>query len=185
MILLTDKATQMDDLLDKMAEDIQLDKTRYDRMVSCFEALKRWIEEDEKFFKPYKYDVYPHGSVRLFTANKPLKNDEFDLDIAVHLKIVSNNFSPERIFSELKRRLEEHEKYKAILEIKSRCLRLNYSGDFHMDILPGMQESPCDENKIIVPDRKLKDWVSSNPRGYANWFMKRVNMVEESLLEKA
>lgn len=184
MIALENRATQIDDLLDKMAEEVQLDKTRYDRMKGHYEAVKKWIEDDEKFFKPFKYDVYPHGSVRILTTVKPLAN-EFDLDITLHLKTSWTNHTPLKIYNELKRRLEENSTYKGILEPKNRCLRLNYSGDFHMDILPGIQESEWDEDKLKVPDKELGTWVSSNPRGYAKWFLGRANMVKESLLEKA
>jgi hypothetical protein len=54
-----------------------------------------------------------------------------------------------------------------------------------MDILPGIQENAFDQNKIKVPDRELGDWVSSNPRGYGDWFIAKANLIKESLLEKA
>ena len=54
-----------------------------------------------------------------------------------------------------------------------------------MDILPGIQENEFDQNKIKVPDHDLGDWVSSNPRGYGDWFISKANLVRESLLEKA
>lgn len=185
MIALQDPKTQIDDLLDKMAEDLQLDQTRYERMKSHYNAVKDWIEADDKFFKPFKYDVYPHGSVRILTTVKPIGKDEFDLDIAVHLKTSWTTHTPQRIYNELKRRLEENEIYKKMLIPKNRCLRLDYSGDFHMDILIGIQENEWDEDKLRVPDNLLGTWVSSNPRGYASWFLKRANMVKVSLLEKA
>ena len=71
------------------------------------------------------------------------------------------------------------------MELKNRCIRLNYSGDFHMDILPGIQENEWDEDKLQIPDRLLGCWVSSNPRGYAKWFLDKSNTVKISLLEKA
>ncbi|MEZ4993541.1 MAG: nucleotidyltransferase [Saprospiraceae bacterium] len=185
MLVLENKATQVDSLLDKMAEDIQLDKTRYERMIQSYEAVKKWIEADEAFFKPYKYEVYPHGSVRIFTSVKPIGKDEFDLDIVLHFVNSLILHSPLRIYTELKRRLSEHETYRKMLEPKSRCLRLNYSGDFHMDIMPGIQESLLDVNKINVPDRELGKWVSSNPRGFAEWFMGKANLAKSSLLERA
>jgi len=185
MITLQDPRTQIDDLLDKMAESVQLDKSRYERMKKHYEAVKDWIESDEKFFKPYKYDVYPHGSVRILTTVKPIGKDEFDLDIAIHLTSSLGTHTPARIYAELKRRLEEHATYKAMLETKNRCIRLNYAGDFHMDILPGVQEFAWDDNRLKVPDKEMGTWVSSNPRGYANWFMERASLVKESLLEKA
>ena len=185
MLVIENRAPQLDSLLDKMAREVQLDETRYKRMIVSYEAIKKWIESDEKFFKPYKYEVYPHGSVRIFTTVKPIGRDEFDLDIVIHFKDNTLRHPPMKIYTELKRRLNENETYKKILEPKSRVLRLNYSGDFHMDIMPGIQDTPFDENKIKVPDRELGDWVSSNPRGYADWFMARANLAESSLLEKA
>jgi len=184
-MLLDNRDTQIDDLLDKMAEELQLDKTRYERMKQHYEAVKKWIEDDEKFFKPFKYDVYPHGSVRILTTVKPFGSDEFDLDIVLHLKTQYGSHTPEKLYMELKRRLSENATYKAMLEPKKRCLRLNYSGEFHMDILTGIQENEWSEDMIRVPDRELGTWVSSNPRGYAKWFIDRANSVRESILEKA
>lgn len=185
MITTNERLTRLDSLLDSMAEAIQLDKSRYERMKQAYEAVKEWIDGDEVFFKPYKYDVYPHGSVRIQTSVKPISSDEFDLDIVVHLIADYSITSPSKVYNELKRRLNEHEKYMKMLELKNRCIRLNYSGDFHMDIMPGIQESPFDNNKIKVPDRKLNSWVSSNPKGYADWFLAKANLIKESYLEKA
>lgn len=185
MIYLRDKKTQIDDILDRMAEELQLGNSRYDRMKQHYEAVKRWIEGDEKFFKPFSYEVYPHGSVRILTTVKPIGKDEFDLDIALHIKTNHVAHTPQRIYQELKRRLMENETYKDMLVPKNRCLRLNYAGDFHMDILPGIQEFEWDIDRLCIPDRELGSWVSSNPRGYAKWFNDRANAVKVSLLEKA
>jgi hypothetical protein len=185
MIVFDKRATQLDNLLNEMAKEVQLDETRYKRMIVSYEAVKNWIESDEIFFKPYEYEVYPHGSVRIFTTVKPIGKDEFDLDMVLHFKDTMIVHSPLKIYSELKRRLNEHDIYKKMVESKSRVIRLNYSGDFHMDLMSGIQDNPLDENKIRVPDRELGEWVSSNPRGYANWFMDKANLVKSSLLEKA
>jgi len=185
MIPFQNKYVQLDDLLDRMAESLQLDKTRYELMIQHYEAIKKWIEADEQFFKPFKYELYPHGSVRIRTTVKPIGKDEFDLDIALHLKLQWDIHTPEKIYFELRRRLSEHAIYKEKMELKNRCIRLNYSGDFHMDILPGVQENDWDEDKIRVPDRLLGYWVSSNPRGYSKWFLNKANTVKISLLEKA
>lgn len=185
MITLENKTTQIDDLLDKMAEALQLDDTRRDRMETSYESVKNWLEEDEIFFKPYNLDVYSHGSVRILTTVKPFGKDEFDLDIAIHLKNDTPH-APQRVYAELKRCMEAYaQKHGVKAEAKNRCIRLNYARDFHMDILPGIQENPFDQNKMKVPDRKLGDWVSSNPKGYGDWFIGKANLVRESLLEKA
>lgn len=185
MMIFNSRATQIDDLLDKMAEAVQLDDSRYQRMVTSYESVKNWIETDEMFFKTYHYDVYPHGSVRILTTVKPIGKDVFDLDIAIQLNSMTYH-NPQRIYEELKRCMGTYAKKHGLkLETKNRCVRLNYAGDYHIDILPGVQESMYDNNRIKVPDRELGDWVSSNPRGYADWFIGKANLVRESLLEKA
>ncbi len=54
-----------------------------------------------------------------------------------------------------------------------------------MDIMPGCQEFVDDPDRILVRDKKLKDNVSSNPRGYGAWFNGKADTVREFLLEKA
>lgn len=185
MLTLQDKSVQLDDLLNRAAASLQLDTTRQKRMESAYNNVREWIEADEDFFKPFQFEIYPHGSVRTGTTVKPFARNEFDLDVVIHLRSQLVKFSPEKIYQELKRRLSEHEGFKKMLEPKNRCLRLNYAGDFHMDILPGVQESEWDNNKLLVPDRERGTWVSTNPRGYADWLMNVASKVELSLLEKA
>ena len=57
-----------------------------------------------------------------------------------------------------------------MVELKKRCVRVNYANDFHMDIMPGKLISP-ETKEIIVPDHELKGWNHhSNPIGFADWF---------------
>lgn len=182
---ITANAAQLDDALNRIAAARQLDQTRYQKMVSTYEAVNKLIENDEDFFKNVALDLYPQGSVRTETSVKPLKNDEFDLDCVLHIRLNHENHDPFSVFKHLKRVLSSHGTYRDMMEVKSRVIRLNYAGDFHMDIMVGCQESWNDEDRIMVPDRKLYRWVSSNPRGYAKWFNQRVDSVQEFLLEKA
>jgi hypothetical protein len=75
--------------------------------------------------------------------------------------------------------LGDHGTYRLLLEPKDRCLRINYAGDFHLDIIPAC---PVSADAIKVPDRKLAAWVPSNPIGYAEWFFERCQY--RKLLEK-
>ena len=68
MLVIEKRATQIDNLLNEMAKEVQLDETRYKRMIVSYEAIKKWIESDEVFFKPFKYEVYP---CLLYTSPSP------------------------------------------------------------------------------------------------------------------
>jgi len=49
--------------------------------------------------------------------------------------------------------------------------------------MPGVQESIFDKNKIKIPDKEKKQWKSSNPKGYGDWFDNRCKIKEPTLLE--
>lgn len=176
---------RLDDLLNRIAESLQLDKTRREKMETAYKAVSEWIEVDEGFFADVEFEIYPHGSVLVGTTVKPNNKEEFDLDFVMHIRMDLDKYDPEEVYRELRRRLEQHETYKQMLVPKNRVLRLNYAGDFHIDIMPGCQEFTFDPDRILVRDKKLKNSVSSNPRGFGRWFNAKANTVQEFLLEKA
>ena len=186
MYFLNNKTAQIDDLLARAAEKLQLDKTRREKIESSYQAIQEVLENDPKYFYSKKFEIYPQGSVRIGTTVKPLAKNEFDLDIVLHIRDnVYEQTNPMIVFNELKRVLSENGNYKEKVKPKTRCVRLDYAGDYHMDILPGCQHSINNEDKIVIPDRELKEWLISNPRGYAKWFMSKAESVRQSLLEKA
>jgi hypothetical protein len=176
---------QVDDLLNRIAERLQLDDTRRASAERSYNAVSEWIEADEGFFKKVPFDIYPQGSYRIGTSVKPLQGDEFDLDIVIHMTLPYDNLDPIEVLNQLERRLREHGLYKTMLKRKNRCIRIVYANLFHIDILPGFQESALDANRIVVPDRLLKAWTPSNPKGYSDWFKSKYIKQELLLLEKA
>jgi hypothetical protein len=180
-----DRNVNLDALLARIAESIQLDDTRKERMESAYNAIDSLFSSDDIFWNKVKYEIYPQGSVKIGTTIKPQGVDEFDLDIVVHIQDNWQKYTSSLIYGQLKRVLSDSSHYSERIELKNRCIRVNYSGDFHMDILPGVQEFSYDPNTIKIPDRELHNWVSSNPRGYADWFLEKASTVRVLLLEKA
>lgn len=176
---------QIDDLLNRIAEKLQLDDTRIASAERSYNAISEWIEGDLVFFKNIPFNIYPQGSYRIGTGIKPLKGEEFDLDIVVHMNAPYEMFNPIDTLNQLERRLRENGLYKTMLERKNRCVRINYANLFHIDILPGFQESALDLNRIVVPDRSLKDWTPTNPKGYGDWFKSKYINKNLILLEKS
>lgn len=185
MLITTDSKTQLEDTLAKMAEASELDQTRWNRLKSAYEAISEWLNDDPEFFSQVEFEIYPQGSVAIGTTTKPYGKTEFDLDVVIHIKLLSSNYEPEAIFNEVLRRLEEKEFYKGIMEPKSRCVRLNYAGDFHLDVVPGCMVVLYDGDTIDITDQKNKIWLRSCPKGYKKWFLDIANKVQVTLLEKA
>ncbi|WP_420583113.1 nucleotidyltransferase [Reichenbachiella sp.] len=185
MLITSDSHTQLEDTLAKMAEAAELDQTRWNRLKSAYEAISKWLSEDPDFFGDAEIEIYPQGSVSIGTTTKPIGKSEFDLDVIIHIQLLSSNYEPETIFNEVVRRLNENETYKKMSESKSRCVRLNYKGDFHLDVVPGCMVVVYDKNLIDIPDQKQKIWLRSCPRGYQAWFLDIANRVQMTFLEKA
>ena len=67
-------------------------------------------------------------------------------------------------------RIANNGKYRSILEIRSRCIRLNYAGQFHLDIIPACPNPEQSGTAILIPDRELQSLKNSNPKAYIGWF---------------
>jgi len=185
MLITSDSYTQLEDTLAKMAEAAELDQTRWSRLKISYEAISKWLSEDLGFFGKVEIEIYPQGSVSIGTTTKPYGKTEFDLDVVIHIKKLSSDYEPETIFNEVVRRLNENETYKKMSEPKSRCVRLNYKGDFHLDVVPGCMVILYDDKLIDIPDQKNKIWLRSCPKRYQTWFLNIANKVQMTYLEKA
>lgn len=77
---------------------------------------------------------------------------------------------PRELYNNIFNVLKNDGVHNTMVEQKSRCIRVNYANDFHLDIMPGKVINRT-TNEIIVPDKKLNGWYHhSNPIGFAEWF---------------
>ena len=67
---------QREDILARIAQKLELDPTRREKMEQSYSAVSDWLDKDEGFFKNKNIDIYAHGSVRIYTTVKPLNDDE-------------------------------------------------------------------------------------------------------------
>ena len=65
-----------------------------------------------------------------------------------------------------------------------RCWRLNYANEFHMDITPSIPNPNCRFGGELVPDKTLKMWKASNPKGYKRLFEERAKLAPVIRLRK-
>jgi hypothetical protein len=160
---------QLDDLLHRIGGKLQITKTQYTEAETHYTAVSDWLAEDEALFDGADIQIYPQGSLRLGTTVKPLADQEFDLDLVCEVnQLWHPGRNPIETLNAIEHRLRDHKTYAPMVQRMNRCIRLNYSNEFHMDILPAY---PTAENGALkVPDRELKGWKDSNPKGFADWF---------------
>ena len=161
-------ATYKEKLLVGICEKLQLTPGRYKLADERYQTIADTIQADP-VFRNIKLEVYPHGSFRLKTTVKPLLKNEYDLDFVVEIPR-NLKMTPMELYNHVYRILSSDGVHNGMVEKKTRCIRVNYANDFHMDIMPGQVYNSV-TREIIVPDCDLKYWYHhSNPIGYANWF---------------
>lgn len=177
---------QLDDLLDRICIKLQLNETRKKRIEQSYKALCKFIDNSDGYFSKYRNkEFYAQGSYRIETTVKPKGRDEFDLDFILEINGDWKQEDPIKFLNELYKLFKESDVYKDKVEQKNRCVRINYENDFHIDILPGFSVSlNQNDTNLKVPDKELKDWTNSNPKGYAEWFKEKASLVNQVLLEK-
>ncbi|TAM43569.1 MAG: nucleotidyltransferase [Gammaproteobacteria bacterium] len=180
---LRDKVTRMG-LLHEIFQGLDLTETQLNTARDRYEAVGKWLAGgDDPVLKPAS--IYPQGSVALGTATRPIRGNEFDVDLVCFLLGLTTATDPASVKALIGRRLRQEARYAAMLEEKPRCWRLNYSGQFHLDITPAISNPRCANGGELVPDKQLRQWKATNPKGYRRKFEQYASLAPSFSIEFA
>ena len=157
--------------LEKICQALELTETQYGAAKAHYEAVGKWLSESESNVLRTAI-IYPQGSVSYGTTVRPVRYQEFDLDLVSYLPSLPPSIVPAFVKKLVGDRLKKHSYYKSILEEKARCWRLNYANEFHLDITPSIPNPQCIYHGELVPDKDLNEWKPTNPKGYSDWVNK-------------
>lgn len=158
--------------LEEICQDLDLTAEQIKRAKSAYEAVADWLSRSHHPLLQ-NINVSPQGSTALGTAIRPLGRDEFDVDLICLLLNGHANMAPAEIKKIIGDRLRENATYEKILIEKKRCWRLDYAGDFHLDLSATIRNTQCVNAGELVTDKKLEGWHPTNPKGYRTLFDKR------------
>lgn len=163
------KKQRIADLLSQIIETLDLTKTQYANIESAYNGVGTFLSKGDD---PLLQDavIYPQGSVRLNTTVKPKNEEQYDIDLICYLPHATQA-DYTGVISAIRRRLESHSTYKDLLSDLPRGFRINYAGDYHLDITPGRDHTGAERpgQPLWVVDAQTA-WKESNPSGYAEWF---------------
>jgi len=113
-------------------------------------------------------EVIPQGSMAHRTIIKPLPNHEFDADILLHLQ-PNENWEAKDYIQELYTAFRTSATYKDRLTRKSRCVRVQYAGDCHVDVVPFLERQPGLFYITNKDEGESGDYERTDPTGYTAW----------------
>jgi len=178
----TGLASSVDQLLEWIVEPIQLTRAQYQEAVAVYDEMRLWLHDPSSGLAKHTILIYPQGSGALGTTIRPKGRVEYDLD-AVCL-IEAAGVSPIALYQSVLVRIKHHPKYGSLVRERDRCIRLKLKDKFHFDLIPAIPDPERGGTFILVPDRKLKFWVGSNPLGYIEAFKTAETLVLEEVAKR-
>jgi hypothetical protein len=185
-MLKADASRQLDDLLQYLAESLDIPAALDDEFAARYADLSLWIREDSESRHRTDSVIYLQGSRRLGTLVVPVRpGQDYDFDLVYLRDLAKSGVTQDelkrqvgeqlaRYVESVRRRGQEVPR----LEQGARCWTLRWGQRFHMDIVPAIPDDDTSllsygGEQIAITDRDLRYWQSSNPRGYAAWFRRR------------
>ncbi|MFO0726471.1 MAG: nucleotidyltransferase [Myxococcota bacterium] len=172
-------------MLQGVCADLQITATQREKAVSRYRSIGEWLEGTATgILRGAPVHIYPQGSLRIGTTNKPINAAEFDLDIVAEIQVDARFIHPPiSLLHAVEARLREHGTYSEMLVRKNRCIRVVYADEFHLDVLPACPDPARTDGSIVVADRAQRCWKPSNPNGYADWIELRAEHLSTRLVK--
>jgi hypothetical protein len=163
-------------LLEAIGGELDLNQSRREDAETRYTAVSSWlIGSDDPRLK--STSVFLAGSTAIGTNVRPLSGEEHDVDLMSVVLGLGADSSPSEVKALIGRRLRENARYAEILEEMTRCWRIVYANEFHLDITPAIRNPNCPHGGLLVPDKELRRWKPSHPKGFRDRFDGRALLV--------
>ena len=180
---------------ERFLSNISVDQDKLTRIRSAHSRLRRVLESDE-YMGPALLETFLQGSYVHGTAIRPLgDNSEFDVDVCCLLNLAESPLQtsePRPVIRWLGRRLKRMEAYNGRVSTRPKCIRIDFPGDFHMDVVPLVEDrgqgntyyaggslvervipigyTNSSNSNLLVPNSDVNGWESTNPKGLRDWY---------------
>jgi len=153
-----------------MNDEVNLNSSRIKILNQKRTTIQTFIQNSDTFKSIY-IDMFSQGSYKHKTIIKPPKvNKEFDADILLHLEPSELWESNPKIYiNELYNIFNDTDRYKDIVIKNTRCITLNYVGDFHVDIVPVVKRN----GNFYIINKSENIFEKTNPIKYTNWLISK------------
>ena len=148
---------------DFINNEVNLNKKRLERLNTSVSAIQEYLSKNLESFEKIK----PQGSYALRTIIRPVKDSqEYDADILVYMQNEEGK-EPKNYLQELHDCFQNSDVYAEKARKKTRCVTLEYAGDFHLDVVPCIVRE--DQNSYVC-NRDTNEFEKTDGTGYRDWF---------------
>lgn len=149
---------------DFLFDHVNLNQSRLDTLKSRVETITNLLKDSLSGYRKCS----EQGSYAHKTIIKPIKdNDEFDADILVFIRDADfdpNTFQTDYV-NTICKVFKNNNTYKDKAKINTRCVTIDYAGDFHLDVVPCVEHN----NICYICNRTDEKYERTDGDGYKNW----------------
>jgi hypothetical protein len=157
---------------------VNLNQTRLTLLDSRVQAIVRSLEKDS-VIGPRLQGHIPQGSWAHLTIIRPVEDREFDADVLLTLaEVEAWSDSPKIYLQQLRAAFKRSATYADMVRRKNRCVRIGYSGDCHVDVVPHLILPAGRQVIINYAEDKFED---TNPEGFTAWMKEKDSLANGNL----
>lgn len=145
---------------------INLDATRTRTLHSRVSAVNTFIAGQEDLEDVVTDDVIPQGSFAHKTIIRPYSGNDFDADVLVPMD-EQDDWEPKDYTKALYKVLQSSARYRDKAVLGKRCVKLDYAGDFHIDLVPFVTRG---DGNTYITHRTRNEFIRQDPVAYTAWF---------------
>ena len=163
---------RLEDFNEFLSDHVNINQSRLDKLNDHVAAvtthLSRHLESYEK--------VERQGSYALRTIIKPKENREYDADVLLFMKYQPGK-KPADYINDAYNCLREHRTYRDMVHRKTRCVMVDYSGNFHLDIVPCVEIN----RQRHICNNKTNQFEITDGTGYRDWLNGKTQVTNGNL----
>ena len=147
---------------DLLTDEVNLNPRRLERLETSVGAVNGYLKDHLTGYQKMERQ----GSYALGTLIKPVDDsDEYDADIQIVMN-PNPTWQAKDYVDAIYRALKQNHNYADKLRLKSRCVTIDYAGDFHLDVVPRVTSG----DRHFVCNRVENKFEPTDGTGYREWF---------------
>lgn len=149
---------------DFLRDTVNLNDTRLDQLENRVSAITTVLEDDDEVGDLVQ-DTHRQGSWAHKTIIRPQKGKEFDADFLLEMSVV-DDWDAEDYIPAVFSALDGHGTYSGKVSRKDRCVRVQYAGQCHVDVVPFLP----DVRGGCITNSRDNEFEETDPHGFIDWY---------------
>lgn len=161
-----------------LSNEVDLNKTRLDRLNDSSSAVNTFLSSNLDAYEKTERQ----GSYGLKTIIKPVGTREYDADVLLFMTHDEDK-EPKDYINDVYNCLKENDNYKDKVHRRTRCVYIDYAGDFHLDLVPCITQQNwlTQEEEYFICNNKENEFETTDGTGYRDWFNEKTRITHGNL----